>query len=347
MEDDAKLLEKHGYILDGTLGKGSYGKVKSAYSKELKKKVAIKIIDKTKAPAEFLQKFLPRELEILSSLNHPHIVKTFKIFRIGEKKLFIMMELGAQGDLLELIKTRGKLSEDLARKLFHQLSLAVKFIHDQNIVHRDLKCENLLLDNDFNLKVADFGFSKRLEYIDGQVVLSDTFCGSSAYASPELLQRISYNPKVNDVWSMGVVLFIMLTGTMPYDDSSITKMLENQKKHAINFPKPLQDNCKDAYDLITCMLDRDPVRRIDINHILQHPWLQDESKQAKGTRRKWSGPSTSQACAENAEHNKKAKKALSDDNPTSDANNLSEAVQPVVSSSSYNPTESSANCHLL
>lgn len=291
MADNTKLLEKHGYILDGNLGEGSYGKVKSAYSKELKRKVAIKIINRTKVSAEFLQKFLPRELEILPLLDHSHIVKTFKIFHLHEKMLFIVMELVTQGNLLEFIKDRDTLSEELSKKLFGQLSLAIKFIHDRNIVHRDLKCENLLLDNDFNLKVTDFGFSKRLEYTAGQMVLSDTFCGSLAYASPELLQRISHNPKANDVWSMGVVLFVMLTGTMPYNDSNIIKMLVKQKEHAISFPTFLKKKCKNACDLISCILDPNPDRRIDINDILQHPWMKDEG--TPGTWRDWSSSSTS------------------------------------------------------
>lgn len=302
MGDSAKLLEKHGYMLDGTLGEGSYGKVKSAYSTEMKRKVAIKIIDQTKASTEILQKFLPRELQILPLLNHIHIVKTFKIFHLDGKKLIIVMELGSQGNLFEFIRTRGKLSEEFSKKLFHQLSLAIKFIHDQNIAHRDLKCENLLLDNDFNLKVADFGFSKRLEYMAGQIVLSDTFCGSSAYAAPELLQRIPYNPKMTDVWSMGVLLFIMLTGTMPYNDSNIMKMVAKQKERVINFPKLVQDKCKDACDLIYCILDPNPVRRIDLDRILQHPWMQE--KTTTGTLREWSSPSTSKACAQKAKRNK-------------------------------------------
>ncbi|KAK3549588.1 hypothetical protein QTP86_005253 [Hemibagrus guttatus] len=280
MEDEAKILKRYGYVLDRTLGKGSYGKVKSAYSRELRRKVAVKIIDRTKAPADFLQKFLPREMDILFSLNHPHIVKTLKNFEIGAK-LFIVMELGERGDLLEFIKTKGKLSEDLSKKMFRQVALAIKFIHDQDIVHRDLKCENLLLDKDFNVKLTDFGFSKRLEYVDGHMVLSDTFCGSTAYASPELLQNIPYNPKMNDVWSMGVVLFIMLTGTMPFNDSNVRKMLAIQKKHVINFPKSVKDKYKDTHSLISCMLDPDPGRRIDINRILEHPWLREDPKLAK------------------------------------------------------------------
>lgn len=304
MDENTQLLMKQGYILECTLGEGTYGKVKSAYSKELKKKVAIKIIDQTKATDEVLQKFLPRELEILPLLDHPNIIKTFKILHTRDKKIFIVMELGMQGNMRDLINARKKLSEELSKKLFHQLALAVQFLHERNIVHRDLKCENLLLDTDFNLKVADFGFSKILEYKHDQVVLSATFCGSAAYASPELLQRIPYNPKISDMWSMGVVLFIMLTGFMPYDDSNLTRMVAKQKAHAIHFPHSVKENCKDACNLIISILHPNPFWRININQILQHPWLGKNPKVAKGTQREWTGPSTSKSCTEDSKHKK-------------------------------------------
>uniref|UniRef100_A0AAZ3R4M6 non-specific serine/threonine protein kinase n=1 Tax=Oncorhynchus tshawytscha TaxID=74940 RepID=A0AAZ3R4M6_ONCTS len=169
--------------------RGSYAKVKSTYSERLKTNVAIKIINRKRAPPDCFEKFLPRELDILASLNHRNIV-------------YMIMELGVQGDLLEFIKFRGALPEDFTRKLFKQLSLAIKFTHALDVVYRDLKCENLLLDQDFNLKVADFGFARRIKYDeDGQMILSKTFCGSG----------VPYNPKVYDVWSMGVILFPMMT----------------------------------------------------------------------------------------------------------------------------------------
>ncbi|XP_046716682.1 LOW QUALITY PROTEIN: testis-specific serine/threonine-protein kinase 6 [Silurus meridionalis] len=286
-----------GYTLSQTLGLGGYSKVKCAYDKELKINVAIKITDRRKVSSNFWNKFLPRELEIQASLNHPHITKMFKTIHIDEQKHVIVMELASQGDLQKLIKINGKLSEDLSKKLFLQLSVAVKYLHDQNIVHRDLKCENLLLDHDFNLKVADFGFSKRLRYVGGKMVLSNTFCGSAGYMSPEILQKISYNPKTSDVWSMGVVLFNMLVGTIAFDDSSITRM-GKQKQHVINFPVDLQDNCKNVCDLITCMLNPDPDQRFDINQVIQHPWVQEQFKLDQGSLRESSSPSTSETGTE-------------------------------------------------
>ncbi|CAO2631105.1 Testis-specific serine/threonine-protein kinase 2 [Lemmus lemmus] len=274
--DDAAVLKRRGYIMGINLGEGSYAKVKSAYSERLKFNVAVKIIDRKKAPTDFLEKFLPREIEILAMLNHRSIVKTYEIFETSDGKVYIVMELGVQGDLLEFIKTRGALQEDDARKKFHQLSSAIKYCHDLDVVHRDLKCENLLLDKDFNIKLSDFGFSKDGS---GRIVLSKTFCGSAAYAAPEVLQGIPYQPKVYDIWSLGVILYIMVCGSMPYDDSDIKKMLRIQKEHRVDFPrsKNLTGECK---DLIYRILQPDVNRRLHIDEILSHSWLQPPKPKA-------------------------------------------------------------------
>ncbi|XP_005374886.1 PREDICTED: testis-specific serine/threonine-protein kinase 1-like [Chinchilla lanigera] len=272
--DDTIVLKRRGYIMGINLGEGSYAKVKSAYSERLKINVAVKIIDRKKAPTDFLEKFLPREIEVMAILNHRSIIKTYEIFETSQGKVYIVMELGVQGDLLEFIKTQGALQEDDARKKFHQLSSAIKYCHDLDIVHRDLKCENLLLDKDYNIKVSDFGFSKRCVRDDsGQLTLSKTFCGSAAYAAPEVLQGIPYQPKVYDIWSLGVILYIMVCGSMPYDDSNIKKMLRLQKEHRVNFPrsKHLTSDCK---DLIYHMLHPDVHRRLRIDDILGHTWVQ-------------------------------------------------------------------------
>ncbi|XP_053225029.1 testis-specific serine/threonine-protein kinase 1-like [Podarcis raffonei] len=274
--DDAEVLKKRGYIMGINLGEGSYAKVKSAYSDRLKCNVAVKIIDKRKAPRDFLERFLPREIEMLARVKHPCIIKTYEIFETSDGKVYIVTELGVQGDLLEFIKKRGAIPEDVARKMFYQLANAIKYCHELDIVHRDLKCENLLLDKEYNIKLTDFGFSKRVARDeDGRVVLSKTFCGSAAYAAPEVLQGIPYQPKVYDIWSLGVVLFIMVCGSMPYDDSNIKKMLKLQKEHRVHFPrsKVLSVECK---DLIYRMLQPDVSRRLCIDEVLMHVWMQDQ-----------------------------------------------------------------------
>ncbi|KAL7986804.1 hypothetical protein Chor_013087 [Crotalus horridus] len=272
--DDAAILKKRGYIMGGNLGEGSYAKVKSAFSERLKFDVAIKIIDRKKAPPDFLERFLPREIDILAKVNHHSIIKTYEIFETSNGKVYIVMELGVQGDLLEFIKLKGEMPEDIARKMFRQLGTAIKYCHDNDIVHRDLKCENLLLDKDYHIKLSDFGFAKRLvRDEDGKIIYSKTFCGSAAYAAPEVLQGIPYEPKIYDMWSLGVILYIMVCGSMPYDDSNIRKMLRLQKEHRVHFPKSknLTIECK---DLIYRMLQPDVSRRLRIEEVLSHIWMQ-------------------------------------------------------------------------
>lgn len=275
---DAFILKKRGYTLGIHLGEGSYAKVKSAYSERRKINVAVKIINRKKAPKDFLEKFLPREIDMMACLRHPNIVQTLEIFETSDGKVYMIMELGVQGNLLEFIKFRGAIPEDFSRRLFRQFATAIKFIHDKNIVHRDLKCENLLLDKDFNLKVADLGFSRKLDFDDvGNMIFSKTFCGSTAYAAPEVLQGYPYNPKMYDVWSMGVVLFIMVYGSMPFDDSNVKKMLKVQREHRVDFhrSRSITAECK---TLIYGMLHPDPLKRIDIGAVNENPWLQAHRK---------------------------------------------------------------------
>uniref|UniRef100_A0A803TN59 non-specific serine/threonine protein kinase n=1 Tax=Anolis carolinensis TaxID=28377 RepID=A0A803TN59_ANOCA len=269
--DDAAVLKKKGYILGGSLGESSFAKVKSAYSERLKSQVAVKITDRRNVPTEFLEKFLPRELEILSTVDHCSIVKIYEIFETSGK-VYIVMELCVQGDLLEFIKSNRGLPEEVARRMFRQLCCAVKYCHDLDVVHRDLKCDNVLLDKDMNVKLSDFGFSKRCYRDgDGHIVPSQTFCGSAAYAAPEVILGIPYHPKVYDMWSLGVVLYVMVSGYMPYDDSNVKRMLRLQQEHRVIFPETLSIECK---DLIFRMLQPDVAHRLQIEEVLNHPWVQ-------------------------------------------------------------------------
>ncbi|NXS51717.1 TSSK1 kinase, partial [Brachypteracias leptosomus] len=224
-------LRKKGYILNKTLGEGSYGKVKSAYCDRLKCNMAIKIIDKSKIPREILEKFLPREIKALRSLQHPSIIKTYEIFETSLGKVYIVMELGQNGDLLNYIKTTGAMKEDIASIKFQQLASALKYCHDLDFAHRDLKCENILLNEDLNMKLSDFGFSTSLSRDEnGRIILSETFCGSPAYAAPELLEGIPYDPRTSDIWSLGVILYTTVCALMPFDDSNVKKMICLQKQ---------------------------------------------------------------------------------------------------------------------
>uniref|UniRef100_A0A8C4QNG3 non-specific serine/threonine protein kinase n=1 Tax=Eptatretus burgeri TaxID=7764 RepID=A0A8C4QNG3_EPTBU len=228
-----------------------------------------------KAPQVFLQKFFPRELHILSMLRHPNIIHTYEVFENMQEKVYIVMEL-APHDLLDFIKKRQHLSDEVAKRIFKQMCLALNYCHDLNIAHRDLKCENVLLDKDFNVKLCDFGFSRQCDTdAVGNIKYSKTFCGSKEYAAPEVTQGIPYDPKMSDAWSMGVVLFIMVCGFMPYNGSKPKTMLRLQKDHRVNFPKTFAIP-KGSKDLILKLLHPCAVRRPTIEDILRHWWVSND-----------------------------------------------------------------------
>lgn len=269
-----RFLRQHGYELldDSPLGEGSYAKVRKAYSKRMKLHVAVKIIDRKKAPEDFLDKFLPRELSIIQNLDHPHIIRVYEVLDIGDK-VFVVMDLAPGGDLLDYIKKKGCMKENLSRKIFLQMLQAVKHCHKHGVLHRDLKCENILLDDGINVKLTDFGFSRPFERSE----FCKTFCGSAAYAAYEILKGIPYDGEKADVWSMGVVLYTMVTGRMPFDDSDM-KMLLAQIKRGPSFHRPKQQVTEDCRDLICGMLTLDFRLRSSIEDIERHIWLSGTSR---------------------------------------------------------------------
>lgn len=261
-------LKHRGYTLGCILGEGSYAKVRSAYCEKTQCKVALKVINRKKAPKDFQMKFLPRELEVMKKLNHPNITKLYEIMQFGGK-VYISMEIAGHGDLLEYIKLRGAIPEEKSRVMFQQLAEAIRYLHSVDVVHRDLKCENILLDVHNNIKVSDFGFARTLVPKE----LSRTFCGSAAYAAPEILQGIPYTGQSYDIWSLGVILYIMVCGSMPYDDSNIKKMIRYQTERKVGFSrsKVISQECK---ALIHSMLECLVHHRATISQVLDSPWLE-------------------------------------------------------------------------
>lgn len=189
-------------------------------------------------------------------------------FLCQNRQTFIVMEMAGHGDLLEYIKLRGALEENKSKSMFGQFVDAIDHLHGLNIVHRDLKCENLLLDVKNNIKVSDFGFARELSNNE----LSKTFCGSAAYAAPEILLGIAYEGYSYDIWSMGVILYIMVCGSMPYDDSNIKKMIRYQTERKVSFSssKKVSDSCK---KLIHKILESDVNKRATISEIRNSSWL--------------------------------------------------------------------------
>uniref|UniRef100_A0A915A4C6 Protein kinase domain-containing protein n=2 Tax=Parascaris univalens TaxID=6257 RepID=A0A915A4C6_PARUN len=223
--DMMSRLYKAGYISKDVIGRGTYSIVRRAYSERHNKDVALKIVDK-RSQSDFIIRFLPRELDIVQRLHHQNIVDVFEIIQ-SESIVCIAQEYAAGGDLLKKIKKQGRINEDHSRFYFRQLVEALMYLKKIEVVHRDLKCENLFLDLCDNIKLGDFGFSRIMHNGDE----SHTFCGSRAYVAPEVLRSRSYSGFTVDLWSAGVVLFVMVTGLMPYDDRYPKKMVEKQMQH--------------------------------------------------------------------------------------------------------------------
>lgn len=210
------------YRLLKTIGKGNFAKVKLARHILTGKEVAVKIIDKTQLNSSSLQKLF-REVRIMKVLNHPNIVKLFEVIET-EKTLYLVMEYASGGEVFDYLVAHGRMKEKEARAKFRQIVSAVQYCHQKFIVHRDLKAENLLLDADMNIKIADFGFSN--EFTFGNKL--DTFCGSPPYAAPELFQGKKYDGPEVDVWSLGVILYTLVSGSLPFDGQNLKQIMKDR-----------------------------------------------------------------------------------------------------------------------
>lgn len=270
-------LTSRGYSLLKKLGEGSYAKV---YLTEFKQKdekkallLACKVIDTDKAPKDFVKKFLPRELDILTKLNHPHIVHLHNIF-MRKAKYLIFMRFAENGDLLEFILKKGAVSEAQSRVWLRQISLALQYLHEMELAHRDLKCENALITGNFNLKLADFGFARYVIDQHGKRVTSDTYCGSLSYAAPEILRGIPYHPKIADTWSLGVILYVMLNKAMPFDDGNIKRLYEQQTNKRWRFRAKVVDILSEQVKKLTGhLLEPDIAKRFRVDQVLTSDWM--------------------------------------------------------------------------
>ncbi|XP_058815290.1 testis-specific serine/threonine-protein kinase 3-like [Topomyia yanbarensis] len=274
-----KQLADRGYLIKKSIGEGSYSKV---YYTELAQpgqqfpvRRACKIINRRRSTMEYSQ-FLPREIKTMIALSHPNIVTVYSVFEFGPY-VCIFMDYCRCGDLLQRIMEHGKLSEEKARLFFGQLVSAVQYMHSKGFCHRDIKCENVLLSSPTHVKLSDFTFSKKCgcEGGGGGGKLSATFCGSVAYAAPEILKGISYDPKRYDMWSLGCVLFIMVTGTMPFDESNIIETIGRQERKEYFYPADVKPN-PTVIELIDRLIEPDVGARASIEQVKQHPWLEEK-----------------------------------------------------------------------
>nr|XP_029543854.1 MAP/microtubule affinity-regulating kinase 3 isoform X11 [Oncorhynchus nerka] len=252
------------YRLLKTIGKGNFAKVKLARHILTGREVAIKIIDKTQLNSNSLQKLF-REVRIMKLLNHPNIVKLFEVIET-ERTLYLVMEYASGGEVFDYLVAHGRMKEKEARAKFRQIVSAVQYCHQKHIVHRDLKAENLLLDADMNIKIADFGFSN--EFTMGNKL--DTFCGSPPYAAPELFQGKKYDGPEVDVWSLGVILYTLVSGSLPFDGQNLKELRERVLRGKYRIPFYMSTDCE---NLLKRFLVLNPAKRGTFEQIMKDRWI--------------------------------------------------------------------------
>ena len=265
--------KKDTYNITETIGKGTFGKVKLAYSiKNPKIKYACKILEKTNITEEDDLRRCLREMSILLQMEHPNVIKTYEIIS-DSMRYYIIMEYCSKGELFDLIVKESHFSEEKSALFFYQIISGVEYIHSKKICHRDLKPENLLLNSDEELKIIDFGLSNYKTKENNYVL--KTPCGSPCYASPEMILGKKYDGFSIDIWSTGIILFAMLCGYLPFEEGQGENknelLFKNIVKCKLEYPEQFVG--KSAKNLLEKIIVRDPKERISINEIKRHPFF--------------------------------------------------------------------------
>lgn len=269
MESKPNILMQR-YELGRLLGQGTFGKVYYGRSAITNQGVAIKMIDKDKIMRTGQVEQIRREISVMRLARHPNIIQLFEVMA-NKSKIYFVMEYAKGGELFNKV-ARGKLKEDVAHKYFKQLINAVDYCHSRGVFHRDIKPENILLDENGNLKVSDFGLSALVES-KRQDGLLHTPCGTPAYVAPEVIKRKGYDGTKADIWSCGIVLFVLLAGYLPFHDPNLIEMYRKISKAELKCPNWFPPEvCK----LLGMMLDPNPDTRIPISTIREHCWFKKE-----------------------------------------------------------------------
>ena len=259
-----KLLRVGLYDLEKTLGKGNFAIVKLGVHKLTQTKVAVKIVNKCELDHDNLNK-ISREIEIMRRLSHKNIIQLYQVME-SDSFMYIITEYAAKGEIFDWLVTNKRMSEKRAAETFSQILNAVNYCHKNNVVHRDLKAENLLLDHEDNIKLADFGFSNY--YKEG--VSLDTWCGSPPYAAPELFEGRQYEGPGADIWSLGVILYVLVSGSLPFDGQTLQDLRSRIVSCQYRIPFYLSRDCE---SLIRGLLVVEPSKRLSLSFIARHRWL--------------------------------------------------------------------------
>lgn len=256
------------YRVTKSLGSGSSSRVKMGVCLDTGEKVAIKIVKREYDNAESKQKKeerIYREVLISSLLSHPHIVR-LKNFYFNENYFFLVFEYVKGMQLLDLVLEKGALPENESRRYFRQILSAISYIHENCIVHRDLKIENILIDEFGSVKILDFGLSNFFDY---RRFLS-TFCGSLYFAAPELLSGKRYIGPEIDIWSLGVILFVLLQGRVPFDDKNLHNLHVKIKESKLDLNNSLSD---EANALLLGMISNNTSHRFNLQTVIDSAWV--------------------------------------------------------------------------
>ena len=271
-EHELKVLDKKSIKLDKKpLNSGSFAQVyRGKYQGE---SVAVKVIDCEKTSEQYIKKFLPRELYTLKKLKHRFIIQVSEILTISNR-IFIVLELAEGGDLIEVLqKNKGPIPEPKAQIYYKQISEALDYIHSNAISHRDIKAENVLFNKDLTVaKLTDFGFARTcFDNLTGRRLLTTTQCGTLTYASPELLSGQPFDAMKSDVWSIGIVLYILVLNKLPFTGSNTRKMRKKQMNRVYDIvTEEISHDCK---DLIYKLLEPNVKLRLNMKQVLNHKWL--------------------------------------------------------------------------
>lgn len=266
MEQKGSVLMQR-YEVGRLLGQGTFAKVYHARNIITGMNVAIKVVDKEKIFKVGMVDQIKREISVMRLVRHPNVVELYEVMA-SKTKIFIVMEYAKGGELFNKI-AKGKLKTDVARRYFQQLVSAVDYCHSRGVYHRDLKPENLLLDENENLKVSDFGLST-LSESKCQDGLLHTTCGTPAYVAPEVINRKGYDGTKADIWSCGVILFVLLAGYLPFHDQNLMEMYRKISKGEFKFPKWFAPEVR---RLLSKILDPSLKTRISMAKIMENSWF--------------------------------------------------------------------------
>ncbi|KAM0042106.1 putative protein kinase CAMK-CAMKL-CHK1 family [Helianthus debilis subsp. tardiflorus] len=269
--DDGMQLQLGKYEIGRTLGEGNFGKVKYAKDIQTGHPFAVKILEKTRIKNLNFSDQIKREIATLKILKHPNVVRLHEVLA-SKTKIYMILEYVNGGELFDTIASKGKLSESDGRKLFQQLIDGVTYCHDKGVYHRDLKLENVLVDAKGSIKISDFGLSALPQHLRDDGLLHTT-CGSPNYVAPEILSNRGYDGATSDTWSCGVILYVILTGYLPFDDRNLAVLYQKIFKGDVQMPKWLPSGAK---NLIKRILDPNPKTRITMADIKADEWFKQD-----------------------------------------------------------------------